>query len=287
MRGLVDQAQLEFTGVLRHQRYRFEDIRLDAGLQDANTASFGPIVNIMFFDKPVEMAGATVDYHILASGILEDLRLNLYQASPTARIGVDLHGNPNLYDEAELRGHLERFLAFLDRVLAHLDTPIGDLDLLLPGERADLLDLGVGPLRPLPTPSAHLLDGFEAAVGETPTATAVEFGDHQWTYREFDELRWRFAATLRSAGVDQGDHVVVSLDRGPAQVVAIYAVLTLGAAYVPVDPTQPDQRRSLIADAVGARVVIDDEYLVNVGFGPGGFGAVSYTHLTLPTNREV
>ena len=271
MRGLVDQAQLEFTGVLRHQRYRFEDIRLDAGLQDANTASFGPIVNIMFFDKPVEMAGATVDYHILASGILEDLRLNLYQASPTARIGVDLHGNPNLYDEAELRGHLERFLAFLDRVLAHLDTPIGDLDLLLPGERADLLDLGVGPLRPLPTPSAHLLDGFDAAVGETPTATAVEFGDQQWTYREFDELRWRFAATLRMAGVGQGDHVVVSLDRGPAQVVAIYAVLTLGAAYVPVDPTQPDQRRSLIADAVGARVVIDDEYLANVGFGPGGF----------------
>ncbi|MGC5248994.1 amino acid adenylation domain-containing protein [Gordonia sp. DT219] len=268
MRGLVEQAQLEFTGVLRHQRYRFEDIRIDAGLQDANTASFGPIVNMMFFDKPIELAGATVDYHILSSGILEDLRLNLYQASPGARIGVDLHGNPNLYDEADLSRHLERFLAFLDRVFAQLDTPIGDIDLLLPGERADLLGLGVGPLRPLPMPSAHLLDGFGAAVSETPTAIAVEFGDRRWTYREFDELRWRMAATLRSAGVGEGDRVVVTLDRGPAQVVAIYAVLTLGAAYVPVDPAQPDQRRMLIAETVDARVVIDDEYLIATAFDP-------------------
>ena len=287
MRGLVEQAQLEFTGVLRHQRYRFEDIRLDAGLQDANTASFGPIVNIMFFDKPIELVGASVDYHILSSGILEDLRLNLYQASPGARIGVDLHGNPNLYDEADLRGHLERFLAFLDRVFAQLDTPIGDIDLLLSGERAGLLDLGVGPLRPLPAPSAHLLDGFEAAVGETPTATAIEFGDLQWTYREFDELRRRFAAMLRSAGVCRGDHVVVSLDRGPAQLAAIYAVLTLGAAYVPVDPTQPDQRRALIADTVGARLVIDDDYLVECAFTDEGFKEDGFDDSGLPDTGEL
>lgn len=266
LRALVDQAQLELTGVLRHQRYRFEDIRIDAGLQDANTASFGPIVNMMFFDKPMELEGATIDYQILSSGILEDLRLNLYQASPGARIVVDLHGNPHLYDEDDLRGHLDRFLVFLERIFSALDTPIGDVDLLLDSERDELLGLGVGPVRPLPEPSEHLLHGFEKMVGERPSAVAVEFETRSWTYRELDDLRRRLAHSLRASGVGEGDHVVVALDRGVAQVAAIYAVLSVGAAYVPVDPGQPEQRRQLIADTVDARVVLDSEHLSSIGF---------------------
>ncbi|AZG48356.1 non-ribosomal peptide synthetase [Gordonia insulae] len=275
MRELIEQVQLELTGALRHQRYRFEDIRIDAGLQDANTASFGPIVNLMFFDKPIEMAGASVDYQILSSGILEDLRLNVYQASPGARLVVDFHGNPNLYIEDELRGHLQRFLIFLDRAFTDMDTLIGDIDLLLDGERDDLLAIGEGPQLHLRDDVGHLLTSFERRVRDHGDEIAVEFDGREWTYTQFDRLRCVLAQHLVDTGVGRGDHVVVALERGVAQVAAIYAVLTVGAAYVPVDPAQPDERRRLIAQTVSARTILDAPLLGSIGFDVSTTAATS------------
>ncbi|GAA1461136.1 non-ribosomal peptide synthetase [Williamsia maris] len=266
-RGLIAQVQLELTGALRHQRFRYEDIRMAAGMADATAASFGPIVNLVFFDRRIEIDGARADYHILSSGTLDDLRINLYQASPGECLVVDLHGNPNLYDQAELDTHLERFLLLVDRLLGSPDTPIADLSVLLDSEHAALIARGRGPRR-ADTPGEHLLAGFETQVAATPDAVAIDAPGHRLSYRAFADLRTDLAQRLRRDGVIPGDRVVVALDRGVAQVAAVYAVLTLGAVYVPVDPADPRERTDAIEATVSARLRVDDAYLVSIGFDP-------------------
>ncbi|GAB32431.1 non-ribosomal peptide synthetase [Gordonia otitidis] len=263
MRGLIEQMQRELTGALRHQRYRFEDIRTDAGLADTNTASFGPIVNLMFFDQPIEIEGAEVDYRILSSGILEDLRLNIYQASPGAPVVIDLHGNPNVYGSAELQQHVDRFSAFLFRALDDLDALILDVDFLMPGEREEILQWGIGPCLDVDR-GGHLLDAYLAQLDARPDTTAVVFGDRRLTLHEFDAVRRRFAGLLHTRGVGVGDNVVVVLDRSVEQVAALYAIVTLGAAYVPVDPQQPDHRRRTIIESVEAAAVVDEAFLSDI-----------------------
>ncbi|MGU3293527.1 condensation domain-containing protein [Williamsia sp. M5A3_1d] len=115
--SLVAAVGAELTGCLRHQRYRFADIARTAGL-DERRVTFGPIVNLVFFERPLALHGARVSYHIVSSGILEDLRINLYQAGAGLPIRVDLHGNSTMYTRAEIAGHLDGFLAFLDEFLA-------------------------------------------------------------------------------------------------------------------------------------------------------------------------
>lgn len=257
---LIAQMQVELTGALRHQRFRFEDIRHEAGLGDTHHASFGPIVNMMFFDKPIELVGADLEYHILSSGILEDLRCNLYQASAGAPLAVDLHGNPHLYTQDELDTHVERFIHFALRALKNLDVPIADIDLLEAGEKTALIDLGRGPKVPVDV-GRSVLTAFDEQVAATPTAPAVEFEGRTWTYAQFSDMRCALARVLHRDGVRAGDRVVVALDRGIDQVCAVYAILTLGAAYVPLDPGQPATRRATITGTVSARVVVDDAYL--------------------------
>ncbi len=259
---LIAQIQLELTGVLRHQRYRFEDIRLDAGMRDAATASFGPIVNMVFFDKPIAITGADVEYHILSSGILEDLRVNFYQASPTAPVFVDLHGNPHLYTESELAVHVDRFLAFFERAVACPETSIGEVDLLLPADVAALERNSSGPAVDYSSAGRNLLERFERRVAENPDAVALRFDGTQLTYAEFDLRRRRLAGRLVADGVRPGDRVVVSLDRGIDQLAAVYAVVTVGAAYVPVDPTHPQDRRDLVTNASEAVIVIDPDFVL-------------------------
>ncbi|GAA1479884.1 hypothetical protein GCM10009624_03240 [Gordonia sinesedis] len=261
LRELIDQLRIELTGALRHQRYRFEDIRIDAGMRDANTASFGPIVNMVFFDKPIEIAGAVVDYQILSSGILEDLRINLYRPGPDSDIIVDLHGNYHLYGQEYLDSHLQRFMLFMERLVAGIDVVVGDVDVLLDGESDDLLSTGRGPRQIAGPDDETVLDRFEAQARRTPDAVAVEFEGEQLTYAQFDAKRTALARRLIADGVAPRDRVVIALDRGIEQVCAVYAVLGAGAAYVPVDPDQPAERRHAIERAVSPRVVIDDAYL--------------------------
>ncbi|MEZ5210153.1 amino acid adenylation domain-containing protein [Gordonia sp. (in: high G+C Gram-positive bacteria)] len=263
-RDLVDAAQLELTGALRHQRYRSEDIKRDAGL-DGSTYGFGPRINMVFFDEPVLIDDADVEYRILTSGMLEDLLVNLYQASPDAPLIVDLHGHPQLYTAAEIEGHHARFLAFVSEFIDNLDTPIADLNLLLPNEGARLRALESGPQANLPAEQG-LLDPYLDALAAHPERVAVVDDAREWTYAQFDALRRTLAAELLAAGVGPGDRVAVRLDRGVEQVVALYAVLTLGAAYVPIDPGAPQARQQAVLATAEPRLVADQDFLDTVGF---------------------
>ena len=59
----------------------------------------------------------------------------------------------------------------------------------------------------------------------------------QWTYREFDEVVTRMAATLAEAGVTRGSSVHVVLRNCPAFIAIWLACARSGAWLVPVDPT--------------------------------------------------
>jgi clorobiocin biosynthesis protein CloN4 len=60
---------------------------------------------------------------------------------------------------------------------------------------------------------------------------------------------------MREAGVTRGDRVVIRADKSPDAVVAMQAVLRLGAAYVPVDPASPAARTEALVRDCGARLV--------------------------------
>ena len=260
---LIRDAQLELTGALRHQRYRSDDIRRDAGF-DGGSVSFGPTINMVFFDDEVAIDGTTMQYRILTSGILEDLLINLYQSGPDAPLVVDLHGNPHLYSPAQMSIHHRRFLAFVERFIAEPDRLVSDIDLLIDGESDQLAGLAVGPRQqwtPEQIGSGRILDGYADQVRRNPDHVAISDDSRDWTYAEFDEVRRGIACRLRDAGVGVGDRVVVALPRGTDQVAAVYAVLGLGAAYVPVDLDQPAARRELVLSIARPRCVIDREFL--------------------------
>ncbi|MEU9361620.1 amino acid adenylation domain-containing protein [Streptomyces sp. NPDC048301] len=75
-----------------------------------------------------------------------------------------------------------------------------------------------------------------------PDAVAVDSGGTATTYRELWHRAMVVAAALDEAGVEAGDRVVVWADRTARTVSGALAVMALGAAYVPVDPTHPEER---------------------------------------------
>ncbi|ACY22918.1 amino acid adenylation domain protein [Gordonia bronchialis DSM 43247] len=263
VRELIESTQVELTGALRHQRYRSDDIRRDAGL-DGGSYSFGPTVNIVIFDEAIAIDGATVDYRILTSGILEDLLINYYQASPGAPLVVDIHGNPHLYSDSEIASHHQRFFEFFEQAIHNLDSQVDSLALLAAGEVESLRLFEQGPSRSWKGTQAvadHLLAGFCDQVARAPDAIAITDGDTALTYGAFAHRCRELATAVIAAGVRPGDKVAVCLSRSVDQVAAVYATVMAGAAYVPLDPDQPASRRKLVLDVAQPSLVIDASFV--------------------------
>ncbi|MFJ3623037.1 Pls/PosA family non-ribosomal peptide synthetase [Streptomyces iakyrus] len=110
--------------------------------------------------------------------------------------------------------------------------------------------------RPAASPRT-LVDVFEASIRSYPDEPALDDGTSRLTYRalavEVDRMRRRLA----SAGVGLGDRVGVRVPSGTNELyIAILAVLATGAAYVPVDAEDPDERADLVFGEAGVRAVV-------------------------------
>lgn len=97
-----------------------------------------------------------------------------------------------------------------------------------------------------PTPRT-LIDILRESARTHPEASALDDGSGALSYRELVEATESLAADLRAAGVRRGDRVGVRVDSGSKDLyIAILAVMLTGAAYVPVDADDTDERARLV-----------------------------------------
>ncbi|MEV0294627.1 amino acid adenylation domain-containing protein [Nocardia sp. NPDC050710] len=236
---LIHAARGELTSALRRQRYRQEDIVRDLGWALDEAVSFGPTVNLMMVDTRIQLGSVVGRMHVLTSGLIEDLFVNLYPGAGTESTHIDFQANPNLYSDTELAKQHRRFLAFLHRFLAAgADAPLATVAVLYDDEAAELVPArGTADLRPRTLPEI-LADG----AARDPDAVAIRAGERALTYREVDEYTNRLARVLIAAGAGPERSVAISIPRSVDSVLAMCAVAKTGAAFVPIDPGYPADR---------------------------------------------
>ncbi|WP_260610048.1 Pls/PosA family non-ribosomal peptide synthetase [Streptomyces sp. WAC06614] len=102
-----------------------------------------------------------------------------------------------------------------------------------------------------------LLDILDASVRAHPDELALDDGTDPLTYRALAAEVERRRRALADAGVRPGDRVGVRVPSGTNELYAsILAVLAAGAAYVPVDAEDPDERAELVFGEAGVRAVL-------------------------------
>ncbi|MBX0301896.1 amino acid adenylation domain-containing protein [Cryobacterium sp. 1639] len=134
----------------------------------------------------------------------------------------------------------------------------------LPRAEGDLLEiLGTGPRTELRTTVVALVD---AAIRADPSVPLLVDRDVSISYGEADLRVDAMSAVLTAAGIGAGDRVVICTEPSVDLVLIVLAVLRCGAAYVPVSPRDPADRRAFILAESGARAVIgDDDVLATAG----------------------
>jgi amino acid adenylation domain-containing protein/non-ribosomal peptide synthase protein (TIGR01720 family) len=111
---------------------------------------------------------------------------------------------------------------------------------------------------------------FEEQVEKTPDAVAVVFENEEITYKELNLKANQLAHYLQQSGVKPEAIVGICVERNIKFIISLLAVLKAGGAYLPLDPTLPQEALQFRLQDAQASVLIreqgrgDREQLLNI-----------------------
>ncbi|WP_116113529.1 non-ribosomal peptide synthetase [Austwickia chelonae] len=101
-----------------------------------------------------------------------------------------------------------------------------------------------------------VVDRFDQAADRNPERIALVAGSRQMTFGELRDRSRALAGVLVARGIGVEDTVGIAIPRSVDSIVALFAVLRTGAAYVPLELDHPDERIAVIVDDARPDVVL-------------------------------
>lgn len=214
-----------------------------------------PLVPVVFnvdmdLDDGVSFSGLNYEYHSNAREF-ETFELFLNATGSKEKIILEWSYNTNLFKESTILSMGESFKAVLNKLI---ENPNAKLSELLQRSNDDFIIEGAS----LELPSTTLHELFHKQAINTPNAIALEFNEEKITYAEMQRRINSTARLLWKEGVKPNTTVAISLERSPALIISLFAILQCGARYVPIDTGYPDVRTKLmISDANSSFFICD------------------------------
>lgn len=226
---ISDTAEM-FENTLAHENYPFAQISADYGLT----------AEIMF----AYQLGVISDYKVNGVPLqTENMELNVPKFKIAFYI-VEVNGSPSVaieYDNGRYSQAMMQSLAqsVSNAVAAFAAAPKAALRsvMLLNKEQEALLD-SFNETYVKYDDTQTIVSLFRAQAARTPDNTAVIFRDKRITYRELDETTDRIAAALHPTT----NVIAIKVERSEWMVTGALAVLKAGCAYMPLDPSYPEER---------------------------------------------
>jgi amino acid adenylation domain-containing protein len=105
---------------------------------------------------------------------------------------------------------------------------------------------------------------FFEQVARQPEAIAIFASEQSFTYQELCDRVCSLSHHLKQLGTQPEKLIAIVMKKGWEQVVAVLAVLTAGAAYVPIDPDLPSERRAYLLESTNASIVLTQSEFMQI-----------------------
>ncbi|MBG1271671.1 non-ribosomal peptide synthetase [Nostoc sp. WHI] len=271
-RELLNRVREVTLGAYSHQDLPFE--KLVEELHPERDLSYHPFFQVVFSlqNTPIE----TLELPGLTLSLLEfdsktaklDLEFHLWQDLESLK-GQMVYST-DLFDDSTITRMLGHFQRLLESIVANPEQRLSDLSLLTEEERQELLiDWNDTKIDYPENKCFHQL--FEAQVEETPDAIALVFGDEKLSYKELNRHSNQLAHYLKKIGIKTESLVGVCVERSSfaqrleektlpeaslEMIIAILGIFKAGGAYLPLDPSLPQERLSFMLEDAKISVLL-------------------------------
>ena len=254
---LCEEITSAHREIFRHQKYPYQNI-LQMIREKYNFSGSLFDVMVSYQNAKTEASGKTEWY---SNGYSETpLELHIDNRDSTSHYTVTIDYQTELFSSsAEIELLVNRIVGIIRQIISAPDTTVEQLDILTESEKQkaiyDFNDTAVDYPR-----DKCVHDLFSEQAAKTPDKVALIFEDEQFTYKQLDEMSNSLAHYLREKGVKPNDIVPIISQRSYLAVVAMFAVLKAGGAYMPVDPTYPKDRIDYMINDAGSGIALTCGY---------------------------
>jgi amino acid adenylation domain-containing protein/non-ribosomal peptide synthase protein (TIGR01720 family) len=229
------------------------------------------IKSLLTFENYVvqDVEDTTNESGTLQSLLIEDVAVfeqtnydfNIIATPSNTMLKIDFGYNSEVFDETVIKDLSAHFLMIIREFSKGDNHNLNAIEYVSEKEKQQILFDFNNTVFAYPE-NKTLVDLFEEQVNNTPYAVAVCFNGIEFTYKELNEKANQFAHYLcENYKVQANDVIGIKLHRSEKLIVSILGVLKSGAAYVPIDPTYPQNRIEYIEKDSGCKFVIDDSSL--------------------------
>lgn len=219
--------------------------------------------NFIGHDLQLNLGG---DVHLLRSHLARTNYPLVLAVNPHAELGLRVIYHRSRFAADAIERLLNHLVTIMESLANDLEQPVTSVNVLSESEKHMLLNEW-NQTAPAAADLKPVYLSIEEQSGTTPNAVAVVHDGRSLTYRELNARADQLARFLRQnllpadQKTEETPLVGICLERSIDMIVAVLAVLKAGAAYVPLDPTYPTDRLSLILVDSGVSLVLTRQSL--------------------------
>jgi amino acid adenylation domain-containing protein len=259
--AFIQEVKASALGAFDNQDYPFED--LVEKLAIVRDTSRNPVFDVMFALQNLTEQGKVFDQNIDGyESRVAKFDLILLALENKEKLVFSLEYCTRLFKE----GTIERFIGyFKNLVSAVLDNPgqrIGDIEVLSEAEKRQILvEFNHTTGLFLGDKSIHEL--FEEKVSQKSDHIALVGGGlahydcPYLTYKKLNEKAYHLAVILQEKGVFPDTIVGIMVERSIEMIIGILGILKSGGAYLPIDPSAPQERVDYMLKDSAAKIMIE------------------------------
>jgi amino acid adenylation domain-containing protein len=183
------------------------------------------------------------------------LAVTVHENGSEGDVKIEFDFNQDHWDEFFMDQFLDQFRFLSETLVNNPEQAIGAVQIITEQEKALLLAPGPD----LPITSCTLTAQFEKAVKAYPDNLALKFGSQQLTYIVLNGQANALAHYLRNNfKVLPGEIIAFIIPKSDKAIIAILGILKSGAAYLPIDPAYPEERKQYMLEDSGTKLLLTE-----------------------------
>ncbi|SDI53412.1 non-ribosomal peptide synthetase [Winogradskyella thalassocola] len=248
----LKQRKFQLFDAYEHQKFSFGELLQKLSI--ARDPSRVPLVPVVFnidmgMDNDVSFSG--LDYVLKSNPrAYEIFELFLNASGSEKELVLEWSYNSNLFKSETIQNMMTSFQDIIATVVDNPDIKIGDIVKVDDSQYNTLNSTKVD----YPQSTLHQLISRQAQA--SPEKQALKYGESEISYHDLEKQVNQLAHRLKEEGINPGHVVAVALPRSIELVVSLLAIMQCGAAYLPLDPSYPQQRLDFMIEDSQAEVLI-------------------------------
>ena len=224
--------------------------------------SRNPLYQVMFTLQNIpeleEISLGSLDMEFITSDFLQvqaDLHFLLEENQDKKELKLEIEYRKSLFNKTTIKRLGVHYKQLLNAIVASPSKLVGKLEILNEEEKNQLVKtFNYSDFKF--SKEETIVDVFNLQVIKQPNEVALIHNTETLTYKELNNRANQVAHYLINAGIKKGDLVPICMERSILTVISIFGIIKSGAAYVPIDQTNPLDRISFIIKDSSAKLVV-------------------------------